>query len=44
MKMKTKWILPTLMKLALGMTALDVTGCNKSEQDHSGHAPNTPAR
>ena len=38
MNMKTKCILPTLMMLALGMTALGVTGCNKSEQNHSGHA------
>ena len=38
MNMKTKWILPTLMMLALGMTALGVTGYNKSEQNHSDHA------
>ena len=29
--MKTKWILPTLMALALGAAALAVTGCNKAE-------------
>ena len=34
MNMKTKWILPTLMMLALGVTC-----CNKSEHKHSdGHA------
>lgn len=37
MNMKTKWILPALMALALGTAALAVTGCSKSEQDHSGH-------
>ena len=37
--MKTKSKLPTLMALALGAAALAVTGCNKSEHDHSdGHA------
>ena len=37
--MKTKWILPALMALALGITALAVTGCGKSEHAHSdGHA------
>ncbi len=35
--MKTKWILPALMALALGVAALGVTGCNKSEQNPSGH-------
>ena len=39
MNTKMKWILPALMALALGVAALGVTGCNKSEQDHSdGHA------
>ena len=37
--MKTKWILPALMALALGAVALAATGCNKSDHDHSdGHA------
>ena len=37
--MKTKWILPALMALALGAAALAVTGCNKSEHAVSdGHA------
>ena len=36
MNMKRKWILPTLMAVALGVTALIVTGCKDS--DHSGHA------
>ena len=34
--MKTKWILPALMALALGVAAIGVTGCNKSEHEHSG--------
>jgi hypothetical protein len=38
MNMKTKWILPARMALALGVAALGMTGCNKPEQDHSGHA------
>ena len=38
--MKTKWILPALMALALGATALAVTGCNNTPHDHSsGNAP-----
>jgi membrane fusion protein, copper/silver efflux system len=37
--MKTKWMLPTLMTLALGVAALAMTGCNKTDHDHSdGHA------
>ncbi len=35
MNMKTKWIMPALMALALGVAALGVTGCNKSEHEHS---------
>ncbi len=35
--MKTKWILTGLMALTLGVAALGVTGCSKSD-DHSGHA------
>jgi membrane fusion protein, copper/silver efflux system len=35
MNMKMKWILPGLMALALGVAALAVTGCNKSEHKHS---------
>ena len=38
MNMKTKWILPALMALALGVATPGVTGCNKSARDHSGHA------
>ncbi len=37
--MKTKWILPALMALALVVAALTVTGCNKSGHAASdGHA------
>ena len=37
--MKTKWILPALMALALGVTAFAAIGCNKSEHDPGdGHA------
>jgi len=37
--MKTKWILPALMALALGAATLAVTGCNKSGHEPSdGHA------
>ena len=36
--MKTKWILPALMALAIGVAALGLTGCNKSEHEPSdGH-------
>ena len=34
--MKTKWILPALMALALDAAVLGVTGCNKSEHEHGG--------
>ena len=34
--MKTKWILATLTALALGITGLSVTGCKKSEPEHTG--------
>ena len=34
--MKTKWILTTLAAVALGLVALNVTGCKKSESDESG--------
>ncbi len=33
--MKTKWILAGLMALALGVTTFGMTGCSKSEHDHS---------
>lgn len=33
---KTTWILPALIALALGTAVLGVTGCNKSEHEHSG--------
>jgi len=37
--MKTKWILPALMALAISVAARAVTGCNKSEHEHNdGHA------
>ena len=36
--MKTKLILPSLMVLAFAVATFAVTGCNKSEQNHSGHA------
>ncbi len=36
---KTKKMLPALMAVALGAAALAVTGCSKSEHEHSdGHA------
>ena len=35
--MNMKWNLPTLVALALGASALAMTGCNKSEHDPSGH-------
>jgi ABC-type oligopeptide transport system substrate-binding subunit len=35
--MKIKWILPSLLTLAVAFAAVAVTGCSKSE-DHSGHA------
>lgn len=34
MKMK-KWILPSLMALALVGAAVSITGCNKSAHEHS---------
>jgi len=37
--MITKWILPSLLSLAVALAAFAVTGCNKSGHDHSdGHA------
>ena len=35
--MKTKWILPTLMALILGLAIPAMTGCNKSEPATSGN-------
>ncbi len=41
----TKMILPALIALALGLTALGVTGCSKSEHDHSAsEQPSTAAK
>ena len=37
MNMKMKWILRSLLTLAIALATFAVTGCNKSE-DHSGHA------
>jgi len=37
MNTKMKWILPSLLTLAIALAAFAVTGCNKSE-GHSGHA------
>lgn len=37
MNTKMKWILPSLLTIAVALAPLVVTGCNKSE-DHSGHA------
>ena len=38
--MKTKWMLAGLMALALGVAAVGMTGCSKSEHEHgsSDHA------
>ncbi len=33
--MKTKWILTAMAALALGFAAFNVTGCKKSEPEHS---------
>ena len=36
----TKWILASLMPLALGLAVFGVTGCKKSEHEHgAGDAP-----
>ena len=37
MNTKMKWILPSLLTLAVALAAVALTGCNKSE-DHNGHA------
>jgi len=37
MNTKMKWILPSLLTLAVALVAFAVTGCSKSD-DHSGHA------
>lgn len=37
MNKKMKWILPSLLTLAVALAAFSVTGCNRSE-DHSGRA------
>lgn len=35
--MNMKWILPSLLTLAVALAAVGVTGCSKSD-DYSGHA------
>jgi len=37
MNTKMKWVLPSLLTLAVALVAFAVTGCSKSD-DHSGHA------
>jgi membrane fusion protein, copper/silver efflux system len=33
---KVKWILPTMLVMALAVLVLGVTSCTKSEHEHSG--------
>jgi hypothetical protein len=37
MNTKIKWILPSLLMLAVALAAFAVTGCNRA-QDHGSHA------
>ena len=44
MNMKTKWILPALMVLALGVTALAVAGCKDSDRSGQAHQYTCPMK